>query len=57
MRFVITVEDIIWLGLLAIAIVLMLIGFALSLIRKMGEKVINKVSSRERCEDNSEQDS
>ena len=57
MRFVITVEDIIWLGLLAIAIVMMLVGFALSLIRKMGEKVINKVSSRERCEDNSEQDS
>ena len=46
MRFVITVEDVIWIGLLAIAIVLMLVGFALSLIRKMGEKVINKTTEK-----------
>ena len=42
MRFVITVEDVVLFGLLAIGIALMIIGIVLSWIEKIGEKVQRK---------------
>lgn len=42
MRFVITVEDVVLFGLLAIGIVLALIGVILSWVKNMGEKVQKK---------------
>ena len=42
MRFVITVEDVVLFGLLAIGIALMLIGIVLSWVKNIGEKVQRK---------------
>lgn len=46
MRFVITVEDVIFFGLLAIGIVLAVIGVVLNLIRKMGERIMKSGKER-----------
>ena len=42
MRFVITLQDAIWLGLLALAIVMFIAVIVLSWLRSIGEKVFNK---------------
>ena len=55
--FVFDMGDVIVIAMFIISLLMVIVYIALSLIKQMGEKVINKISSREGYEDNSEQDS
>lgn len=44
MRFVLTLEDVIWLILLAVTILILLVGLVSSWAGKLGEKIINKTT-------------